>query len=418
MNRDDWLASLTKTATPKIAECIEMLGDIFGWLHMLESTEQDSEWHAEGNVHIHTSMVLDELYTLLSAQAAHVVGRRRQALILAALLHDIAKPARTRRFELDGRERVGAPQHAFVGRSYLAFKLPELGLPFKVAWDILNLVGEHHTLKQLVVRNSPKCSYYSLARQVDTELLYWLELADVRGRICLDVEKQLNFLEEFRMFAEDYCVWGEPLNVRTVIAPLIDHLPTSTREYVYAHAISQMESGKIFLPDEAISTTYENRESYSHLVVLCGPSGSGKSSWYNKHFSGYELISLDNLRLKFNGSRESQANKGRIIQHSKGMLKSALRTKTNVVWDATNLRKDFRSIICGLWKDYFGLVSLVVFLPAQSDVYASNHKRKYCVSNDVLKNQLLNYQFPLLSESHQYSVVRNSDTLFKSGYFS
>ena len=64
MNRREWLASLAIDSEPSIDECISFLGDVIDWLHLLESTEQDSEWHAEGNVKIHTSMVLDELYKL------------------------------------------------------------------------------------------------------------------------------------------------------------------------------------------------------------------------------------------------------------------------------------------------------------------------------------------------------------------
>jgi CRISPR/Cas system-associated protein Cas10 (large subunit of type III CRISPR-Cas system) len=77
-------------------------------------------------------MVLDELYILLREQVPHIQGRRRQALILGVLLHDIGKPVRTKSVEIQGIERIASPQHESVGRSYLAFKLSALNLPFKV----------------------------------------------------------------------------------------------------------------------------------------------------------------------------------------------------------------------------------------------------------------------------------------------
>lgn len=418
MNRAEWLHALCHTSTPTIDECIDVLGGDIEWLLDLKNTEQDGEWHAEGNVHIHTGMVLDELYRLLADDAKHILGPKRQALILAALLHDVGKTVRTTRFELDGIERVGSPQHAEHGRSYLAFKLTKLELSFSVVFCVLNLVGEHHAPKRLMLKNAPKSSFYSLARQADTELLYWLEIADIKGRICSDPDIQLQHLEEFRLFAQEYAVWGRPLDVRSELAPSLESLSVSVQNYVYAHALHQLESGKINLAAEAIGTSYEHRDKHSHLVLLCGPSGSGKTSWHTKHLPGYQLISLDDLREQFNGDRESQKNRGRIIQHAKELLRKSLRVNGKVIWDATNLRSDFRSIVSGLGRDYHALVTLVVFLSSEDDIYSNNRKRKRSVASAVLEKQLSSFQFPLLHEAHQSLFVDGKGVIqFCAGYF-
>jgi len=418
MNRTDWLTSLAGTATPGIEECIDVLGGNIELLYELESTEQDSQWHAEGNVYIHTSMVLAEVYKLLASDASHIVGLQRQALVLSALLHDIAKPIRTRRYESDGQERIGAPQHAFYGRSYLAFKLPELELSFQVIWSVLNLVGEHHTPKKMIVSDSAKSDYYLLARQANLELLYWLEIADMRGRICSDLAIQLQYLEDFRMFAEEYGVWGQELDVRAPLKEELTNLPKNSQNYIYANALHQIESGKITMAEEALATTYQHRELHPHLVVLCGPSGSGKSTWQKQYYPDYDVVSLDILREKFNGDRESQSNKGQIQQYAKEQLRVALRKNGKVVWDATNLRKDFRSVICTLGMDYNALVSLIVFLLPEKTIIKKNQKRKNSVPESVLKKQLNSYQMPLLTEAHQFQIIScEGKMLYESGYF-
>jgi len=418
-NKSKWLASLAENATPDIDECILMLGDDIDWLHRLKNTEQDAQWHAEGNVHRHTGMVLCELYKILAKEAQHIKGAQRQALVLAALLHDIAKPVRTSEYEIDGERRIGAPKHAYYGASYLAFKLPGLDLDFATIWSVLSLVAEHHTPKILVVRNKPKSDYFLHARQVNTELVYWLEIADIRGRICPDPERQLQYLEEYRMFAEEYGVWGNKTDVRTTLEPVLAGLSEKTQNYIYAHAVQQLETGKVVMAEEAIATTYEHRDEHARVVILCGPSGSGKSTFVNSHYPEYSIISLDDLREKFNTDRSSQKNKGQIIQYAKEQLRAELRSKNDVVWDATNLRKDFRSIISTLGQNYHALVTLVVFILPQSAFYKNNKDRVHSISNEILDTQIARYQIPLLFESHQFRVVDQSGkVVYESGVYS
>ncbi|MGF1687486.1 AAA family ATPase [Photobacterium japonica] len=408
-----WLACLAHDAEPDIDECVSVLGRHIAWLHELKSTPQDPEWHAEGNVHIHTGMVLDAVYTLLKTEALHIQGEQRMALILGALLHDIAKPVQTKQAEINGVVRVVSPKHEELGRSYLAFKLMALPLPFSVVWAVLGLVGEHHMPKRLAVKNADRGEYLALSRRVDTELLYWLEVADMKGRVCPDLPLQLQHLDEFRLFAQEYGVWGKAYQP-TAIHVLLGNESDKASRYVAAQALSDMQANTIVQEEEALARSFSHKDHYAHLVILCGPSGSGKSTFVSEHFSHYELISLDALRGEINGDQSSQECVGKVLHLAKDKLKACLRSKQHVVWDATNLRRDFRKIIADFGRDYHALVTMVVFLHSEKMLYRSNANRARRVPDEVLKKQLSSYQFPLVDEAHEYIVVGEKGAVLKS----
>lgn len=418
MKRTQWLQQLAQAATPNLEECIEYLGSTCEWLYEFKHTPQDAEWHAEGNVHIHTQMVLDELYQLLKTQARHITGELRQALILGAVLHDIAKSVQTKPMLLQGKERIGAPQHETVGRSYLAPRIMEWELPFSVLWQVLHLVGEHHMPKHLALKESQAASYWRLARQVDLELLYWLEVADMRGRICPDLEWQLMCLDEFKNQAQRFACWGDNPLLKHIALRMNDLSPKA-QSYVYGYSLAALEQGELRMVEEVISKTYAHREHYAHLVMTVGLSGSGKSTWLERHYPDYEVISLDELREQFNGKRNSQKHSGQIIQAAKAQLKAALREKRGVVWDATNLRAELRAQILDLGRDYHALITMAVFLLPLKVLDKQNNQREYGVAQSVLERQIEQFQLPNLTEAHQYQVIgENGVLLYESGNWS
>ena len=81
----------------------------YAWLRAMPETPQDPVHHAEGDVWIHTRMVCEAMRGLAAWEAAP--EREKAALLAAALLHDVAKPATTRR---EG-ERVTARGHSTRG---------------------------------------------------------------------------------------------------------------------------------------------------------------------------------------------------------------------------------------------------------------------------------------------------------------
>ncbi len=408
LTKQAWLASLAAQGRPSIDECVQMLGKDFPLLHAFASTEQDPQWHAEGDVHIHTGMVLNELYGLLETEAAHIQGDHRQALVLAALLHDIAKPLSTRRKEVKGIERVVASGHEAMGRSYLAHRLLNLSLPYLVIEIVMGLVGEHQMPKLLVIKQQGPGAYWKLARKAPMELLYWLEVADMQGRTCDDLALQLDLLAQFKLFSEEYRLWTghEPIAaLRRDMAPSLSKLDRDTREMIFFRTLRDFEEGDISTFEEGIARSYGYRQGFSAVYVLYGPSGSGKSSWIKSLGSDYEIISLDELRTEINGNRRDQSNIGGILRTARDRLKAHLRANKNVIWDATNLRKDFRQQICRIAFDYQAFVTLVVFHKSEQQLFVDNRNRPHPVPEDVLRNQLDQLEWPVPEEAHRYWLI-------------
>ena len=404
---NSWLSSLIDSHTPDFAECLLMLGDVLPLMHQLADTEQDSIWHAEGDVAIHTDMVLSELYLLLAGEANHIHGSKRQALILGAALHDIAKPLTTKRKLIDDVDRVVAPKHEQIGASYLSLRLVDLPLEQSVIIDVLGLVGFHQIPKLLVLKDKSYSDYFQLSLDADLELLYWLEMADMKGRICDDLPLQIELLEQYRMFAEEYQLWGINDTASIVTKNVQVKSCQQQQAFLDACGVLQLANEQISMIEEAIAKNYQACQHYGHLYVMCGISGSGKSTWIERNLEDYEVISLDDIRLELNSKRECQKNRGQVLQLAKIRLKTALANKRNVVWDATNIRQDFRKIICDFSVNYGALVTVVVFQLSEKVIRRNNRSRQYAVADEVIAKQLQKFEWPWRCESHRRVIVRN-----------
>lgn len=397
-------------ATPEFGEVVDAWGELFPLLNRLEETPQDPVWHGEGNVLIHTTMVLEETYRRLAE--IDLSRERRLILILGAVFHDIAKPLTTRHATIDGVERIVAPRHAEKGASYLATPILELGLSGELARQVLALVAYHHAPKQLVIKESPGRSYRRLARLADMELLYHLEQADMRGRHCPDLQEQIDCIDLFGLFAKEEGVFGEQLQARKFYAPWWDHIGDAladfderTREFVFARALREAEAGEIYTAEEAVAKSFGYREAFPELVVLCGPSGSGKTTWAREHLPGHHRVSMDDIRMELTGDVADQSHNDKVRALAKERLKEHLRARHKIVWDATNLRRDFRGLPLGLGEDYGAFTTLVVFHHSKAKLHRQNQARRAAVPTSILDRQLQSMQWPSLDEAHEVVFV-------------
>lgn len=406
------LEGIQNGATPPLEEILSVLSPVMPWLDNLEATPQDLIWHAEGNVKIHTGRVLEEVYRMLgtppevfssyapSSYDEVVLGPpRRLALVLSAVLHDIGKTVTTRTRD-DGR--IISPRHPERGRSYVALKLLELGLPFAVWRDVLAVIGHHHEPLKLVRHDAPLARFTRLARLCDLELVYLLEKADLRGRDASDTQSNLEQLEYFQLCAEEYGLWKvDPYAAwKEKIFAALEGESEALKNVTLEQGILDYEAGLIFTPEEALARGYRFRAGFAELTVTVGPSGSGKSAWAREHARDTEIISLDALREELTGDSEDQSHNGQVQQLARARLRAALREKRRVVWEATSTRFDLRVIPTQFGFDYGARVRYTVFAVPQKDLFVRNCEREHPVPAQVLVKQLEGLDFPLLDEAH------------------
>lgn len=392
---------------PAPADLLDALTEAFPLIERLTETPQDPEWHAEGNVRIHTERVVEELYCVLSNEGADLDASKRLTMILGAALHDIGKALTTTEEERDGVMRVVSPFHTERGRSYCAPRMPLLGLTAQEMKTALSIIGRHHAPKSLVMREAPVSAFWKLSRSIDPRLIYLFELADMRGREVAggDDSEAFAILDLFRQAAEDAGAWGDVDPYKPWRERIADEVPAAAENYVVNEAIRDFEAGRIFTPEEAIARTYQHRENHSNVIVSCAPSGSGKSTWIDRCCADFDRVSLDEIREEITGSRSDQSQNGKVMQLAKERLRVSLRAKRNAVWDATTIRSEMRGMVVDLAHDYHAATKIVAFACPPGWVMKRNRTREHSVREKVLERQLQRLQWPEVWEANEVEVI-------------
>jgi tRNA nucleotidyltransferase (CCA-adding enzyme) len=157
-----------------------ILEQLFPELVALVGCEQEPEWHPEGDVWVHTLLVVDEVRTRI----ADLDRPRQLVVMLGALCHDLGKPSTTA--FLDGRIR--SIDHEQAGVAPATAVLDRLNVHtvdgYDVRNEVLGIVAHH--LKPGMFRQAPAPvsdgAFRRLARKVDLELLARVAKADCLGR--------------------------------------------------------------------------------------------------------------------------------------------------------------------------------------------------------------------------------------------
>lgn len=149
-------------------------------VHALSDCPQDPHVHPEGDVFIHTGLVLDEARKLID----DLPRPKQLAVMLAALCHDFGKPALTR--VVDGRIKATGHENASVSltETFLArLKLFTMD-NYDVRAQVLALVKQHAVPHRWFKTKDDISDgdFRRLALQVEPELLYRVARADCLGR--------------------------------------------------------------------------------------------------------------------------------------------------------------------------------------------------------------------------------------------
>ena len=157
-----------------------VVDQLFPEMACLVGVPQEPDWHPEGDVDVHTLMVVDEARKLID----EIDYPRQVAVMLGALAHDFGKPPTTE--FIDGKIRSRGHDEAGVEPT-LTF-LDTLGIHtlhgFDVREQIVQLVRYHLKPGEYYGAKTPvgDGAFRRLARKVEPDLLYRVAKADSLGR--------------------------------------------------------------------------------------------------------------------------------------------------------------------------------------------------------------------------------------------
>lgn len=157
---------------------LNIANQLFSELTALVGIPQEPEWHPEGDVDVHTILVVDEARKLIE----DLPYSKQVTVMLGALCHDFGKPATTEFF--DGRIRSHGHDEAGVEPT-ISF-LDKIGIftldGYDVREQIIQLV-RYHLTPGMFYKNKPGAgAFRRLARKVEPDLLYRVAKADALGR--------------------------------------------------------------------------------------------------------------------------------------------------------------------------------------------------------------------------------------------
>jgi tRNA nucleotidyltransferase (CCA-adding enzyme) len=151
---------------------------LFPELKALQECPQEPEWHPEGDVWVHTLMVVDEAAQI--ARDERLSEEEALILLLAAVCHDFGKPVTTTR----AKGQIRSPMHEQAGEQPSNRFLKKIGAPETIRTSVLPLVLEHLKPYQLY-RDRKKVTDAAIRRlscRVSIPRLLRIAKADFLGR--------------------------------------------------------------------------------------------------------------------------------------------------------------------------------------------------------------------------------------------
>jgi tRNA nucleotidyltransferase (CCA-adding enzyme) len=156
------------------------LDQLFPEIKTLIDVPQDPEWHPEGDVFVHTGLVIDGARALID----NLSYAKQITVMLAALAHDFGKPATTD--FIDGRLRSRGHEEAGVAPTETLLNRLNIHTldGYDVRAQVIALVREHLKPGEFFKKREEvgDGAFRRLARKCELDLLYRVAKADSLGR--------------------------------------------------------------------------------------------------------------------------------------------------------------------------------------------------------------------------------------------
>lgn len=241
----------------------------------LEDTVEDSPWHREENVAIHTLMTIN---AYLQKFAAHRTEREQMYTLVALCFHDFGKPEAEE--TLEKKDQPGVFCRRYAGHELISSN------------EFMNFMCEHHDLReQFFAQGYGWEDVRRVKFMIEHHLPYGLKnpmkRANLRQAIALT------------MGEDEDAYW--------------DMLRSDAAGRISDDHEQKLQSVEDFI-NEFQPIPFEKTKAFVHgdqktLFMLMGVSGAGKSTWIKSLKGDFNIASEDNWRLEYTQQHLSEADR-------------------------------------------------------------------------------------------------------------
>ena len=341
----------------------------------LDKCPQDSVHHAEGDVGIHTRMVVEALTALPEWRA---LGAEAQSILFwAAILHDVGKPDTT---ETQPDGRITARGHARLSMLMARQWLWEAGAPFEWREMVCAIIAEHLLPFWLIERPDPRRLAIQASWRCRPDWLCLHARADTLGRECEDQQAVLDNIALGReTFAEHDCL---------------------TAPFAFADDASRV----VFFEKPDRDPYYREFPDFRcHVTIMSGLPGAGKDHWISANRADVPMISLDNIRAEIGAP--ASGNQGRVLQAARERAREYLRAGQDFVWNGTNISRNLRAKPLKLFRDYNAQTEIIYIETGPDNLFAQNKNRSERVPDTAIEKLVRKLEPPQCWEAHSVSHI-------------
>lgn len=339
--------------------------------HAMEQTVEDSPWHREKNVLVHTEMVVGE-YITAADQLAAGQGKWDRDVYLGAIacaFHDVGKPvARTEKFSEARGKYYSYPGHELVSarlfEDYAAQRHPMFSADdiYRVCWMI-----EHHMPWD--IKDATKLA--NMAATLQATELYWVFpmvlRADQFGRISDDAETKRAEVHKW--------------------ITMLDRL-----------------GDVVFKPIDG--------DDVPTLYVPIAPSGAGKSTFRKTLADDVNAFSLDDLRHEFYNTEDYAAafdaatKDPRFDSRANARYHEVIKQKQDLVLDNTNCSAKRRRWYLDIARKHGYRTVAVLFPITIQQLCDRQHTRTdKTVPEHAVRRQYMSLQLPSYGEFDHVATI-------------
>jgi len=362
----------------------DLVEDLKNCTHHYDS-DNLNPWHLEGDCWTHTLMVLKQV----QAREESLYPSEYNALVLAAICHDLGKPAarsiddEAKKVRFKGHEGISF----FKSIKVLDKMLKDGMIDAQIKEMVLKIVSLHSSIFDAITDGKLNTESLKIKYTQNHKLFYLvtkMSEADSRGRFCIDPD---NFRANF--YADDYSIRA---------------LTTYFKDQDYQH-------GQFKTPDDC----------QAKLTILIGPPCSGKDYYLSNKMEPedeFVIISRDTVVMEFGqrmglGSEYSEIWRRLTDEYQREIDQIVLRQfddsvkeRKNIVINMTNMSRKSRlkwlknPLILKNDCNYFK--EAIVFCTDYDTLFQRNSSRyeltgKF-IPDYVMHNMMSGFAFPMYDE--------------------